>query len=295
VKYTAPLPASIAAARSRMRRAFRAEASVPDEMFAQFQRMHAYPSGPLDAKVEKTLTAPDGRTIVERVTFTAAYPNERVVAYLWLPKDARPPFQTVVIFPGADALRPAGADVLEQPDRYDFLVRSGRAVVHPVYRGMYERFTPMPRADPIGMRDHILRFSKDLRRTLDYLVTRPDVDASKIAFFGASFGAAFGSVFIGGEPRVSLALFVGGGLPSARLEPEIDAIHYLPRVKVPSLLLNGRFDFFFPYEESQKPFFERLGTADKRHVTVDAGHSVPRAEYLRELLGWLDKHFGPAR
>jgi hypothetical protein len=33
----------------------------------------------------------------------------------------------------------------------------------------------------------------------------------------------------------------------------------------------------------------------KRHVIVEAGHSVPRTEYLREVLGWLDKYFGAAR
>ena len=296
-KYAAPVEPRLIAVFDRARRNFRAEPSASDDTFAQFLRMHRYPSAPLDARIEKTLTAPDGQTIVERATFTAPYPGERVIAYLWLPKDAKPPYQTVIIFPGADALWPATGAVLEQPDRYDFLVRSGRAVVHPVYRGMYERFTPMPRADPIGMRDYLLRMSQDFRRTLDYLATRSDLDASKRAYFGGSFGAAFGPLMIAAEPRVQLALFIGGGLPSARLEPEIDVIHYLPRVTMPALLLDGRYDFFFPYEESQKPFFERLGTPpdQKRHVTVEAAHAVPRAEYLRELLGWLDKYFGPAK
>jgi dienelactone hydrolase len=297
VKYATELPASIVAPRDRQHRDFRAESSVPDAMFAQFSRMHAYPARPLEPRIEKTLASQDGQVIVERVSFAAAYPGERVVAYLWLPKDAKPPYQTVVLFPGAETFRPATGDVLEQPDRYDFLVRSGRAVIHPVYRGMYERFAPFPRQDPIGMRDHLLFFSKDFRRTLEYVATRGDLDAAKVAYFGASFGAAFGPLMVAGESRVRLALLVGGGLPSSRLEPEIDVIHYLPRMRLPTLLLNGRYDFFFPYEASQKPFFERIGTPaeDKRHVTVEAAHSVPRAEYLRELLGWLDKYFGPAR
>jgi hypothetical protein len=41
----------------------------------------------------------------------------------------------------------------------------------------------------------------------------------------------------------------------------------------------------------------RLGTPPehKRHVTVNSGHGVPRSDYLKEMLGFLDKYFGPAR
>jgi tRNA A-37 threonylcarbamoyl transferase component Bud32/dienelactone hydrolase len=298
VKYSGsgqPEP-SAAAPWPRLRRDFRAEPSVPDETFAQFVRMHEYPATPLDARIEKTLES-DEETTVQRVTFAAAYPGERVIAYVWLPRGLKPPYQTIVVFPGAEALRPAGGEVLEQPDRYDFLVRSGRAVVHPVYRGMYERFKPRA-TDLIGQRDDQIRWSQDFRRTIDYLVTRADIDASKIAYFGGSLGASFAPVPLATEPRVSLAILVGGGFPTFRLgPPETSPINFAPRVKVPLLLLCGRHDFFFPYETSQKPFFERIGTpADrKKHVTVDAAHSVPRAEYLREMLAWLDRFFGPAR
>ena len=80
-------------------------------------------------------------------------------------------------------------------------------------------------------------------------------------------------------------------------EPEVDTLNYLPRVRQPLLLLAGRYDYFFPYEASQEPFVERLGTPPehKRHVLVESGHSVPRSEYLTEVLGWLDEYFGPAR
>ena len=39
----------------------------------------------------------------ETVTFDAAYGNERVIAYVYLPKTSAPPFQTMVYFPGGDA------------------------------------------------------------------------------------------------------------------------------------------------------------------------------------------------
>ena len=61
-------------------------------------------------------------------------------------------------------------------------------------------------------------------------------------------------------------------------------------------MLNGKYDFIFPLENSQKPLFELLGApaADKRHVTYDAGHvNLPRNQVVAEMVDWLDKYLGP--
>jgi formylglycine-generating enzyme required for sulfatase activity/dienelactone hydrolase len=279
---------------SRVGRDYTKETPVSDETFAQFVRLHQYAPAPLDLRIEKTLETEETR--VERVSFTAGYPGARVVAYMWLPKNVRPPYQTLVLFPGAEAIRPAGPEVLEQPDRYDFLIRSGRAVVHPIYHGMYERYVARPTSSS-ARREYAIRWSQDMRRTLDYLETRPDIDRTKVAYLGSSLGAGFSPVVLAIEPRFSLAVLLGGGLPPTRMEPEVESVNFAPRVKQPLLLLCGRYDFFLPYETSQKAFFNLIGTAPehKKHVAVEAGHSVPRSEYLREVLSWLDRYFGPAR
>jgi hypothetical protein len=52
----------------------------------------------------------------------------------------------------------------------------------------------------------------------------------------------------------------------------------------------------FPYDTSQRPLFELLGTpaSEKRHVVFDAGHDpLPRSQVIREILAWLDKYMGP--
>jgi dienelactone hydrolase len=278
----------------RHTRDYRAAKPAPDDAFNHYVRMQQYDPAPLDARVERTTDSPEGWR-VERVSFAAAYPNDRVVAYLWIPRHVKPPYQTVLFFPGAESLVKSGSEQLEQPRRLDFLVRSGRAVVHPVYFGMYERFRPRSRGD-IERRDTWLRWSQDVRRTLDYLATRPDLDPGRLACFGTSLGASFGAVPLAVDKRFTLALLVGGGFTSSSQQEEVSAVNYVSRVTVPTLLLCGRHDFFFPYETSQKPFFDLLGTPaeHKRHVTVEAGHSVPRHEYFREVLGWLDRYFGPA-
>ena len=68
-------------------------------------------------------------------------------------------------------------------------------------------------------------------------------------------------------------------------------------MKTPALLLNGRYDFFFPVESSQVPFFRLLGTSekDKRQVIFESGHMVPAKDLIRESLDWLDKYLGPVK
>ena len=62
-------------------------------------------------------------------------------------------------------------------------------------------------------------------------------------------------------------------------------------------MLNGRDDFTFPLESSQKPLFQALGTKepDKKHIVYDGGHKNPIAnpDVLGEILNWLDRYLGP--
>jgi pimeloyl-ACP methyl ester carboxylesterase len=97
------------------------------------------------------------------------------------------------------------------------------------------------------------------------------------------------------EPRFRAAVFVVAGLSMSRARPEADPVNFLPRVRVPSLMMNGTYDHYFPPETSQQPFFRLLGApaADKRYVLHEGGHSLPRTLVIAESLGWLDKYLGP--
>jgi len=73
-----------------------------------------------------------------------------------------------------------------------------------------------------------------------------------------------------------------------------DNYNYAPRLRVPVLLLNGRYDFSTPVETAQRPLFDLLGTpaADKRHVIFETGHALPLSDVGREMLPWLDRYLG---
>jgi predicted esterase len=254
----------------------------------------AYDPTPLEHRVERTSDSlPHYRR--ETVSFRTAYGDGRMEAHLLLPLQGRPPYQAVIWFPGSDAFLLQSSESFASTYLFDFLPRAGRAVVYPVYDGMYERFDP-PDGTPGAVRDQMIRWTKDISRTIDYLATRADIDAGKLAFYGFSLGAMDGPLFTAVEPRFAAGILLGGGLAPRPFRPEVDPARYAPRVRTPTLMINGRDDFLMPYALSQKPLFDLLGppAERKRLARLDGGH-IPRdrLEIVREVLDWLDGWLGP--
>jgi eukaryotic-like serine/threonine-protein kinase len=288
----AAVPAPLFSPIRQLARDYSRETPVPDDMYRVYERQYDYDHSDLKPTIESTDdSSPFWR--VERITYNAAYANERIIAYLFLPKNSRPPYQTVVYVPhsGGFALRR-----FEQAEMsyLGFMVKSGHALLFPMYKGMYERRSSGGPSGPNAARDGVIQRVKDLRRSVDYLETRSDVDQSRLAFFGVSYGAALSPIALAIEQRFKGAVIWSGGFPASKPLPEVDAINYAGRVRAPILMLNGREDFTFPIDASQRPLFRLLGTAeaDKRHVVYDGGHVFPFARIEKDTLDWLDKYLG---
>lgn len=98
------------------------EKPVSDEIFRVIRRMYAYDRRPLKEAVEAVEDS--GQWRKETVSFDAGYGNERMRAYLFVPKNASPPFQTVIHFPTGGARLQRSSRQL--PLRFlDFIIRSG--------------------------------------------------------------------------------------------------------------------------------------------------------------------------
>ena len=71
-------------------------------------------------------------------------------------------------------------------------------------------------------------------------------------------------------------------------------MNFAPRVNVPVLMLNGRYDFFYPTATSQEPMFKLLGSPPehKRRVVYETSHSIPRNEMIKEVVNWMEKYWG---
>ena len=274
------------------------EKPVTDAVYAGFLQLFDYDPAPLDARVElRDSTSEDW--IAERVSFSAAYGGERMPAWIFFPRQGSPPFQTIVFFPGSGAINAArSTNTLDA--RVSFFLKSGRAVVLPIYKSTFERADSLTSDIPtrsIFWRDHVVMWVKDYRRTLDYLSTRPEFDTTKFAYYGLSWGGNMGGIIPAVEPRIKTSILYVAGFTMERSRPEVDPLHYLPRIRTPVLMLNGRHDFFFPTETAQKPFFELIGSppADKKYIVYEGGHDVPRTQLIAESLAWLDKYLGPVR
>jgi dipeptidyl aminopeptidase/acylaminoacyl peptidase len=174
-------------------------------------------------------------------------------------------------------------------------MKSGRAVHYPVYQGTFERRGGVTPGE-IGRRDMYVQMAKDFFRAVDYLETRADVDRDKLAYYGVSFGAYFGPIPVSLDARMKAAVFALGGL-RYNYPAEIQPANFMPHVKVPVLLVNGR-DDFSATPEAQQRFRALLGTSDdrKKLVVMDGGH-VPadRRRMIAEVLDWYDKYLGPVR
>jgi formylglycine-generating enzyme required for sulfatase activity/dienelactone hydrolase len=293
----APLPAELLATMEVSSPDYRGVRPVSDETFATFARQLAYIPLAGAAEVVQRETTSAG-SVREQVSLDAGYDGERLTIQMFLPADRKGPYQAVVYFPALNAFQSRASSRTYLAA--DYVVKSGRALVLPVFKGSFERWDNA--LDATGeqylraARQRLLHWRQDLGRTLDYLDARGDIVMDRVAFYGRSFGASMPLPLLALEHRFRTAIFYSGGFTYRTLPPEMDAANYVSRVKMPVLLLSGRHDYVFPYDTSQRPLFELLGTpaSEKRHVVFDAGHDpLPRSQVIREILAWLDKYMGP--
>jgi len=298
-----PDETNVAAASGSIEKAFRdyrVDEPVSDDVFAVYRQMYDYDDTSLNAvdieRIENTTY------IRERIEMDAAYNDERLTVFVFLPVggNASPPYQPVVYFPGSNSLYRSSYDEL-QLRSVSFVVRSGRALIYPVYKGTYERRSDMQsdlqEASNL-YRDHVIAWSKDIGRTIDYLETRSDIDTERLAYLGFSWGGAMGPVMTAVEQRFRTGVFIVGGLMMQDVQPMADPFNFLPRVTIPTLMFNGRYDSFFPLDTSIMPFYDNLGTlaADKKLVVTDSNHFVGAYnanQLMSETLDWLDEYLGP--
>jgi dienelactone hydrolase len=163
-----------------------------------------------------------------------------------------------------------------------------------------------PRQALRRQRDLAVRDAVAVRRALDLLAVRPDVDPARLGFLGWSAGARTGAVLAGVEPRLDgLVLMSGGAAPvsqyvaqaPAELRPEVrrllgevDPLRYVRRARPERLLLqNGRRDEVVP-----RAALDALAGAAPTGAEVrwyDAGHELDLAAY-RQQLDWLADRLG---
>ena len=138
----------------------------------------------------------------------------------------------------------------------------------------------------------MVHWATEIRSGLDYLLTRPDIDPQKIAFWNVS--RAFFVLIPAIEPRYRSVIFEGDGLPKEWLTylPEANPIFFASHVRAPKLMLNGRYDERWPFQSAIRPMYNLL-REPKRLEVCKCGH-IPPPEIAAPINNsWLDKTLGP--
>ncbi|MGD8869905.1 MAG: SUMF1/EgtB/PvdO family nonheme iron enzyme, partial [Gemmatimonadales bacterium] len=296
-KYESPLPPRTLEPIEQPFFDFNTIEPVDDATFAFYQSFYDYDPVDLDPRVLSVDSAE--HWIKQKVDFTAAYPDERVGAYVFLPRDVEPPYQTVVYFPGSPAFFLRSSENLAEIAMVGFIPKSGRALVYPIYKGSYERYIENPRPGLAAARQRMVWMTQDLERTVDYVIEREDLRDDAIGYMGLSLGAEI-AVPIAIEKRFKALVLVGGAFDAkwrGSYPPEASPWSFASHITTPTMLINGRRDFMHPYQTGQVPYFNAIDVPDdqKEFVVLDSGHVPNWNDVIRYTLEWFDRYLGPVR
>ena len=270
---------------------------VDEEGFANLLAHYRYDSRSGEARVLERLETPVW--IREKLEF-AGPGDEQVIAYLWLPTSAPPPYQTLLFVPGAGAFFGRRLDSAVE-DTIGALIRSGRAAFAVVMKGMTERAWgagyEMPAPSSVRFRDVMVQHATEMRLGIDYLATRDDIALDKLAYVAVSWGAGSRLGFAAVDDRFSAVVFIGGGIDE-RLKPtlpEADNVNFAPYIRPPKLLINGRSDEEHPWLTRALPLWNLLQEPKQKVVVEGAGHVPSQEALIPAVKRFLDETFGPVQ
>jgi len=270
-------------------------APVDEGTFRSLLSHYQYDRRPANARVADILDAPAWTR--ERIWIDGPQADS-ILLYFYAPKGAAPPYQTLVYVPGGSVFC-----CQTVPDETEWAIgptiQAGRAVLVVVMKGMLERgFEPgfqNPETISVLFRDLMVQQATELRLGIDYIETRPDVDADKLAYVGLSFGGGSRLAFSVVDARYKSVVYIGGGIDE-RVKPtlpEADNVNFAPYVRVPTILINGRSDEEHPWLTRGLPLWNLL-TEPKELVLIDGGgHVVPLEDRIPAINGFLDRTLGP--
>jgi hypothetical protein len=274
-----------------------AYAASSDADFSKWLTYYHYDKTPLDPQIVETKETAEWRR--EKITFNGA-DGERAIAYLYLPKNFPQPLQVVHFVPASNVEDGTTPLQVVMDSNLAPLIKSGRAAFGVVLKGYSERLRPDSYTEPqpttVEYRDKIVNWITDLRRGLDYLETRNDVDAGRIAFYGPSAGARIGLIMAAVENRYRSIVMVGAGVRKSFVPwiPEANPINFAPHILAPKLIMHGRYDENLSLKTEAEPLYKLL-REPKRLVLYDGGH-VPSFEFfVTTMNGWLDETLGPVK
>jgi len=268
-----------------------------DADFNHWLTVYRYDKTQLDPQIVETKETDEWRR--EKITFNGA-DGERAIAYLYLPKNFPRPLQVIHFVPASNVEEGTTPLPVVMDSYLAPFIKSGRAVFGVVLKGYSERLRPDSYTNPtpttVEYRDKIVNWITDLRRGLDYLETRNDIEAGRIAFFAPSAGARIGLILAAVENRYRSIIMVGAGVRTSYAQwiPEANPINFAPHIRAPKLIVQGRYDENISLKTECEPLYKVL-PEPKRMVLYDGGHVPPYEFFVTTMNGWLGESLGPVK
>lgn len=237
------------------------------------------------------------------VTFTSMH-NQRVIALLSVPKTSAGPYPVIILMHGLGDRKTV--DYIETGN--DYFLKSGYAVLRLDIADHGDRkvddydfsFTDGYR---YWSRNIIIQTVFDLRRAVDFIETRKELDTSRIGFFGISLGGIIGTVFCGVEQRVKVPVIAlaGGGMHLmfgmdalsddtkdylSMIEPNNFVEKITPR---PLLMINAENDDIVPPMMSKLMF--KVADEPKEIIWYPSKHhDIPIDKVYPDGVSWFKKY-----
>lgn len=282
---------------ARMAEPIRISKASPAE-FAELKAEYAFERNDLEARIESVRENAIWRR--EEVSFNG-YGDERASGYLYLPRNAKPPYQVIEYLGGSGHWNGVPVTIKMEGSHAELepYVKLGRAIFLVNLKGFAGR-------EPVGgyarldagttqYRSILKWWLGDISRGLDYLQSRPDIDARKTVFWSMST-TDIGGMAAALEDRYAGVILSAAGL-NAGLEGaprEVNMHLFAPYIRATKLMLNGSYDEWNPPDRSATPFYQIL-SAPKKRVQFTGGH-VPAPEIAVPIISsWLDAVLGPVQ
>ena len=149
-----------------------------------------------------------------------------------------------------------------------------------------------------------IRQVQNLRRSLDVLLQRPDVDRMRVAYVGHDFGATYGATLIGADARVRYAVLIAATpilsdwfLLGAKIQGDerqayiqkmapLDPTNFIGKAKsLPVLLQFATTDKFIARDKAE--LFANSAREPKELRWYESGHEM-NAQAAIERMAWLE-------
>jgi dienelactone hydrolase len=145
-----------------------------------------------------------------------------------------------------------------------------------------------PRKGYFTLVDIYIQTTRDYRRAIDYLESRPEIDKARIGVMGYSMGGTQTFLLTGVEPRVKTAVAVATPAEKSKWSPVAPQNFVRAIGQRPLLTIIGQSDELCPLEHA-KALQEMIETPARQQILFDAGHKLP-ADYVPRAVEWIKKH-----